>query len=140
MKREKKHYTVNLHIDSVNELKAQGMELCSYLRDMMDTNIETIEQKEAKLKELDKQMSILKTSIEAERKRKMEYIKKFDLSKNKDKIKDIKEAIEVIAKDKSFFEARRNRYNHIFGENFSSEEFQNLLNKYEEYQNGRNNL
>jgi len=124
--RKLKPFCINLYEDVADDLKSRGIELAPYIRQLLDLNVDTLEKKQEKLKQLAAEEETLSAIIKIETDRRMKEISRFELL-SVDKVNEIKESKRIIEKDKSYFEGRRMRYNNLFKETFNKVEFQKLL-------------
>ncbi len=126
--RDKKPYTIRLYIDTVEELKSQGIQIAPYIRDLLDNHIESIDEKNKRKKQLEKKLNKIKKSIklqkEAEKKEREKYK---NISKEKEE--HIQETIRIIQKNPGFLNGRRMHYNNTFVENLTKKQFKKLLKK-----------
>jgi hypothetical protein len=130
-KRKMSMYSVNLYDDIIEDLKSRGIEYGPYIRQLLDLNVDTLEKKQEKLKQLKEQEEVLSAIITIETDRRMKEINRFEVLST-DKVSEIKQSIKYISRDKNLFEGRRMRYNNLFNETFNKADFQKLLEGYKD--------
>jgi len=125
--RKKRVHSINLFSDQAEEIKNQGLEISSYIRELIDRDTDSLEKQKEKLKELESETKKLRKNINQKEKEKQQKREQIENVSEKEKEHHLRTLEIVEEKGYFYMQGRRKAFNNDFGKNLNKKEYEELL-------------
>jgi len=128
--RQKRVHSINLYADQAEEIKSKGLEISSYIRDLIDRDTDSLEKQKEKLSEMEKGAEKLRKTInqkENEKRLKRERIENLP-KREKEHHLETRRIINEKGKY-PYIEGRRKAFNNDFGQNLNKKDYEEIIEK-----------